>query len=132
MLPGDVVNKYLEPLTPSQREAVTQMRLLIFEICPTLVEEIDQGKWFGGLLTYNTTDGLFAFALGPRGEGLTTFHMMPYYGSPLLQQRHSAVLKKFLTGKSCIRFQNFADLPEEALRDILSSTEKMREMAVYA
>src|SRR5579863_6637243 len=111
MLTAETFQEYLNPLTPSQREAVTQMRKLIFEICPDLVEEIDQGKWFGGLLVYKTPDDIFAYALGPRGAGSTTFHMMLYYSSSELQKRHGAALKKFLTGKSCIRFQNFADLP---------------------
>lgn len=90
MLSRQALQDYLEPLKPDQIEAITSIRRLIFEHNPSATEEIDEGKWFGGLLTYNTPAGHFLYALGPRKDGSTTFHMMPYYSLPDLPTRHSA------------------------------------------
>jgi hypothetical protein len=119
MLSNDIIAKYLEPLTAEQQVSIQAFRRLLIAQAPSLVEQIDEGKWFVGLLTYSLPTGQFAFALGPRAHGFTTFHMMPYYESKALQERHGAALKKFLSGKSCIKFKNYADLPEESLADII-------------
>lgn len=119
MLSDDVIDEYLKPLSPEQAQAIRSVRALVLEGAPSLVEAIDQGKWFTGLLTYNTPDGVFVFALGPRSGGSTTFHMMPYYASGALQDRHGAPLRKLLSGKSCIRFKRYSDVPDGVLQDII-------------
>ncbi len=129
MLSSHDIDRYLKALTPEQADSVRSVRKLIFEYSPSLVEQVDEGKWFNGLLTYSTRDGLFVYALGPRSGGFTTFHMMPYYGSMPLQERNGAALKPFLTGKSCIKFKRFEDLPEPAIRDILGTTKKFQAVA---
>ena len=128
MLPDSAIENYLKTLSADQAENIRSVRRLVLEQRPDAVEEIDQGKWFTGLLTYTTKSGVFLFALGPRKDGKTTFHMMPYYASSDLQQRHGECLKRFLTGKSCIRFKHFADLPLDALQEILASAEQMEAM----
>ncbi len=128
MLSPEVFDAYLEPLTAEQSTAIRGVRELIQELAPGLVEAIDDGKWFRGLLTYHTADRIFAYALGPR-SGRTTFHMMPFYGSGELQSRHGAALKPFLTGKSCIRFRTVEELPLAALRDIVGATERCAQVA---
>lgn len=67
------------------------------------------------------TGGFVLLCLGPRKDGSTSFHMMPYYCSTALRERHEAGLKKFLTGKSCIKFKRFVDLPDGAIEDIVSN-----------
>jgi len=129
MLDDKTFDDYLSPNSEDQRDSIAAVRQLIHERCPALVEAIDEGKWFGGLLTYHTEGGMFLYALGPRAGGFTTFHMMPFYGSAVLRERHEANLKKFLTGKSCIKFKRFSELPEASIRDILDSTPKFLEVA---
>jgi hypothetical protein len=121
MLPKETIKKYLELLDPEQTESIEAIRTLLAANAPNLNEQIDDGKWFKGLLTYSLPSGQFAFALGPRANGLTTFHMMPFYGLPELQKQHGSALKKFLSGKSCIKFRSYTDLPEKSLIDIITN-----------
>jgi hypothetical protein len=134
MLTNEEIEAYLLPLTEDQKQSIQAIRSLIIELNPELTEEVDTGKWFGGLLTYHAPERFFVFALGPLSAGFTTFHMMAYYGSSGLQERHSADLKKFLSGKSCIKFKQASELPEAALRDIIAATPKFVEVAreIYA
>ena len=129
MLSEAKFSDYLAPLTPEQIESIQSVRSLITERCPNLVEVIDEGKWFGGLLTYSTPQGMFLYALGPRSGGFTTLHMMPLYGSKTLQERHLVPLKKFLSGKSCIKFKRASDLPLDSITDILDASPKFVEVA---
>jgi hypothetical protein len=122
MLSSEEIDDYLVPLTAEQASAIRGVRSLIVGLNPDLTEEIDTGKWFGGKLTYYTSDRIQVFALGPLSDGFSTFHMMAYYGSPELQAKHAASLKKLLTGKSCIKFKQFSQVPEPALRDIITAT----------
>jgi hypothetical protein len=130
MLTEEQIAAYLEPLTAEQSEAIRAIRLRIAEHNPSLVEAIDEGKWFRGLLTYTMPDGTFVYALGPRAGGQTTFHMMPYYASAELQARHAAALKPLLTGKSCIQFARYSQVPEDALCDIIGSASKVMQAAM--
>lgn len=132
MLSNDEFEDYLRPLGTDQVASIRAVRALILEISPHLTEAIDSGKWFSGLLTYTAPGGVFAYALGPRSGGFTTLHMMPYYASPTLQQRHGGALKKLLSGKSCIRFKHFSDIPEGVLSDIFISGPAALEEAVKA
>lgn len=113
------LKKYLLSLTDEQQEAVKNLRKLIFLYNPTISEEISKGKWYKGLLVYKTTTGQHLYALGPLSRGYTTFHMMPYYASPILQKKHKLKLSKFLSGKSCIKFKKYSDIPQASIKDIL-------------
>ncbi len=119
MLTNEEFATYLNPFTESQRNAISELKKLINKFAPNLEEQIDNGKWYKGLITYKTPDGNFVYAVGPRTGGFTTFHMMPYYASGELQTHYGAELKKFLSGKSCIQFKQFSDIPKEALIDII-------------
>jgi len=68
---------------------------------------------------FYSADGQMIYAIGPKGKTKTTLHMMPYCGSPVLQERHGKALSTFLTGKSCIAFRRYCELPLEALTDII-------------
>jgi len=123
-LSDEQFEEYIAPLTADQSSSIRDIRALIMQYAPELVEKIDDGKWFGGLLTYDNPEGQFVFALGPRSKGLTTFHMMPFYGSKSLQELHAPSLKKFLSGKSCIKFSLASDLPKQSIIDIIDSGTK--------
>ena len=129
MLTNEDIDAYLSPLTEEQSASIRAIRALIIERTPYLVEEIDSGKWFGGLLTYHTEDRVFVFALGPLSAGNTTFHMMAFYASTTLQEKYGAELKKLLSGKSCIKFKQASQLPEEAIRGIIDATPKYIDVA---
>ena len=109
---------YLSGLTADQRESLRALRSLIGRHASGLEETVNAGRWLNGLVFYSFA-GQMVYAIGPKGSTKTTFHMMPFYGSPELQERHGAVLAPFLTGKSCIAFRRLADLPVYALEDIL-------------
>jgi hypothetical protein len=120
---------YVKNLNPEQNKAIQKMRAFVLRYNPSLKEKINKSKWLTGLIMYSSPTGVHAYALGPRGKNMTTFHMMPYYGSPKLQAKHGAALKKFLTGKSCIQFKNFEDLPKKAMMDIIKNGTK--ELLAY-
>lgn len=129
MLSDEQLEGYLEPMTEEQRAGIRAVRGWVADANLDLIEEIDTGKWFGGLLTYHSDDRIFVFALGPLKDGFTTFHMMAFYGSKALQERHGPALMKLLSGKSCIKFKHVSQVPEEALRDIIAATPKYLEVA---
>ena len=120
----NTVEKYLSELEPEQKANVLEIRKLIQRYAPGLTEKVSDGKWLKGLIVYYTAEGHFVYALGPRSHGKTSFHMMPYYGSPILQKKYGSTLKKFLSGKSCIMFKQVDDLPLTAIKEIIGSGTK--------
>lgn len=129
MLTDEQIDIYLAPLTPEQATNIRAVRAMILEQNLAWEEEIDEGKWFGGLLVYYVDQRIYAFALGPRSGGFTTLHMMAYYGSAVLNERHGAALKKFASGKSCIKFKDFSQVPQDAIRDIIAYTPTYADIA---
>lgn len=120
-LSDEAIENYLQPLDPAQVEIITLLRGLILESGQGLDERIETGKWYTGLLVYDAPGRLTTYALGPRSGGYTTFHMMPLYGSPVLQERHGATLKPILSGKSCIKVRSIEQIPLAAVRDIIAA-----------
>ena len=118
------LDKYTAGLTADQTEAIHRLRELILKYNPEMVESVNTGKWLTGMIIYGVGDGPFIFALGPRPEGMTSLHMMPYYGSAVLREKHGAAFKKFETGKSCILFKKVADLPRQGLIDVMDKGTK--------
>jgi len=129
MLSAEEIDTYLAPMTEEQVASIRAIRSLILGRVPDLVEEIDTGKWFGGLLTYHSSDKVFVFALGPLSAGKTTLHSMAYYCSKDLQERFGASLKKITSGKSCFKFKTHTDFPEDALLGLIDSTPKFLVVA---
>jgi|GEM_PF-1926267 len=123
MLPEANLNEYLAKASDNQNRCIRQVRDWILAAYPQAKEEIDTGKWFGGLLTFSTPGGFFLYALGPRRADHTTLHMMPYYGAAELQAKWGPSLKKLMTGKSCMEFRTQEEIPEDALKDIFGYTE---------
>ena len=106
-----------------QVKAISSMRKLIKENTNNLEETVNQGKWLHGYIFYSHQSQMI-FALAPRGTTKTTLHMMPFYGSKELQLRHQNALAPFLTGKSCIAFKDFSELPLENLQNIVKEGTK--------
>ena len=118
------LDQYTAGLTADQTQAIHSLRQLILHYNPGLTERVNPGKWLTGLIIYCLGDGPFIYALGPRPEGMTTLHMMPYYGSAVLREKHGAAFKKFETGKSCILFKKVTDLPQQGLIDVIDKGTK--------
>jgi hypothetical protein len=115
------LDAYLADLSPAQCEAIRGVRALIAQHDPGLRERVIDGKWLTGLIGYCAADGEPIYALGPRGKDKITLHLMPYYASRDLQERHGAALERFLTGKSCLEFRKLDDLPLDAIVEILEA-----------
>jgi len=110
--------QYTSGLDADQQDAVTQVRGMMLTLAPDLVESVNDGRWLNGLIFYSAC-GSMLFAVGPKGAKKTVFHMMPFYGSAALQSAHREALAPFLTGKSCITFRRFDDLPVHNIADII-------------
>ena len=109
---------YVADLHEDQAAAVLGLHALVTAAAPDLGVAVNDGKWLRGLIFFSAGPNM-VYAVGPKGTTKTVFHMMPFYGSPVLQERHGPALAPFLTGKSCITFRRFDDLPAEALTDIV-------------
>jgi hypothetical protein len=120
MINGHDFDRYVADLSADQASALTELRAVMAGHAPFLDEAVNQGRWLNGLIFYSVVDTM-VFAMGPRGKSKTVFHMMPYYGSPVLQERHRDELTPFLTGKSCITFRRYQDLPAGVVTDIVAS-----------
>ncbi len=108
---------WLQGLSEDQVESLRNLRFLILEHTHGLQESVNKGKWLTNYVFYASQSGM-VYAIGPKGKTKTTLHMMPYYGSAELQERHRTALSPFLTGKSCITFRKFSDLPTSNLVNI--------------
>lgn len=111
---------WLDTFSNDQIDNMRSLRSLIIEHTNELDESVNEGKWLTGYVFYSKESSM-VYAIGPKGKLNTTLHMMPFYGSALLQERHGKALAPFLTGKSCIAFRKFSDLPINNLIDILTS-----------
>ena len=114
---------WLVACSDQQAKAIRALRKLIKENTNNLEETVNQGKWLHGYIFYSHQSQMI-FALAPRGTTKTTLHMMPFYGSKELQLRHQNALAPFLTGKSCIEFKDFSELPLENLQNIVKEGTK--------
>ena len=120
--------EYLAPCGDDQVAGLRFLRDLVQTHGGGLDESVNTGRWLEGFVFYSTA-GQMVYAMGPKGKSKTTFHMMPFYGSTALQERHGPALAPFLTGKSCIAFRNVTELPTDALVDIVArGTSVMRRM----
>ena len=114
----DEFGAWLAGRTEDQCAAMGWLRSLVRAHAPDLDESVNPDRWLAGFVFYRAF-GQMVFAIGPKGKTKTTFHMMPYYGSPVLQERHGAALAPFVTGRSCIAFRTAGEVPADALVDII-------------
>lgn len=110
-------DRWVQAFSEDQIESLRGLRSLILEYTNGLQESVNNGKWLTGYVFYSSASTMI-YAIGPKGTLKTTLHMMPFYGSVALQRRHGAALAPFLTGKSCIAFRKFPDLPIRHLVNI--------------
>ena len=124
----DEFQEFVAPCGDDQRAGQTGLRDLVLRHSTGLDEAVNTGRWLTGFVFYSTS-GQMVYAFGPKGRTKISFHMMPYYGSAVLQQRHGRTLDPFLTGKSCIAFRRLDDVPVDALIDIVErGTPIMQQM----
>jgi len=109
---------FLSGCSDDQVSSLRALRLLIGRNAEGLHETVNSGRWLHGYVFYSAV-GQMIYAIGPKGKTRTTLHMMPYYGSAVLQERHGTALAAFLIGKSCIAFRTYSELPLEAVIDII-------------
>lgn len=108
----------------------------IRKYAPELTEQAGTSKWTDGHTVFfdpATTPDQFVFMVGALKNGKVTWHLMPMYGVPELKERWTEALKPFASGKSCIHFRQFNELPQDALQDIVKHgaprfSEIVREM----
>ena len=110
--------EHLVGCSDDQVDSLRALRRLISTNTQGLDEGVNDGRWRNGYVFYSA-DGQMIYAIGPKGKTKTTLHMMPYYGSPSLQELHGDALSSFLTGKSCIAFRKYSELPLGAVTDII-------------
>ncbi len=91
---------------------------------PSLKEKAGSTKWSQGhtVFCFNNeeTDGAYVFMIGALKSGKVTWHMMPLYGVEEVKEKYTDNLKPFQSGKSCIQFKSFDDLPLSDLEKIVS------------
>jgi uncharacterized protein YdhG (YjbR/CyaY superfamily) len=103
------VDAYLSALEPDRRAALEELRELVFETAPDVMETMRYR-----MPTYELDDVLCSFA--------SQKHYMSLYMDVDLVAKHKKALRHLDVGKSCIRFKPIEDLPLEAVRQILAET----------
>ena len=101
------VDAYLAELPDDRREALTELRAMIRAAAPDAVEGMQYG-----MASYVRGDILFGLASQKAHMGL-------YVCDADAVEAHRKRLGKLDCGKGCIRFKKLADLPLDAVADIL-------------
>jgi hypothetical protein len=101
-----------------------------------LVEKEGDSKWTQGHTVFAFDDddpGMYTFMVGALKNGAVTWHMMPMYGVSEMKEKWTESLAPYVSGKSCINFKRFSELPQEALRNIVSNGTPLfqKEMQAY-
>jgi len=87
-----------------------------------LLEHEGYTKWTQGQIVFSDKieeQLTFVYMVGALKTGKVTLHIMPYYAVESLREKWSEALNPFISGKSCINFNKFSDLPETAISNIL-------------
>lgn len=103
---------------------IDKVRAFIHKHAPQLTEQPGSTKWTDGHCVFvdnSETADQYIFMVGALKNGKVTWHMMPLYGLPEIQKRWADDIKPFVSGKSCIQFSKFDELPEPALMDIVKN-----------
>ena len=120
---------FLTSASPGQQVIVRTLREIITRRAGGLAERVNTGKHLTGYLFYEGPGDQMVFAIGLTAARTVTLHLMPYYGSRELQDRHGAVLGPFQVGKSCLRFADPAELPADAIGAVADATPGYLEVA---
>lgn len=109
---------------PSQDTLAEIERVLAFirKHSQGLIEKSGDSKWTHGYCLFcNKEDapGFYTHMVGALKNGKVTWHIMPLYGVAELKEKWPDALKPFVSGKSCIQFNRFSDLPHDAILDIV-------------
>jgi hypothetical protein len=89
-----------------------------------LIEIEGDSKWTAGNVLFRDKDeavGMYTYMVGALSNGKVTLHIMPLYAVDELNSKYSSDFKPFSSGKSCIKFSKFSDLPIDALRDVIQT-----------
>jgi hypothetical protein len=104
--------------TAKQQQEISKVIELINKHAPNLTQKDGDSPWTKGKTIFCFADskpGDYVYMVGALANGKVTFHLMPMYGNKAYQSS----LTKFITGKSCIEFENYQDLPEDVIIEIL-------------
>jgi uncharacterized protein YdhG (YjbR/CyaY superfamily) len=101
------VAAYLDELPEDRRQALSTLRAMIREAVPDAVESMRYG-----MISYEQGDMQF----GPAAQKT---HMALYVCYSDAVENHRERLGKLICGKGCVRFKRLADLPLDAVSDIL-------------
>jgi hypothetical protein len=101
-----------------------------------LIEKPGDSKWTKGHTVFAFPEdgpGLYTYMVGALKSGKVTFHVMPMYGVAEMKEKWTQVLAPFTSGKSCLNFDKFGDLPKDALLDITKNGTGLfkKEMDAY-
>lgn len=101
----------------------------------SLLEKPGDSKWTNGHTVFcfeNDEPGMYTHMIGALKSGKVTWHMMPMYGVTEMKDRWSNEMSPFVSGKSCINFKTFDELPIEAIENIVSEGGPLFKLAMDA
>jgi uncharacterized protein YdhG (YjbR/CyaY superfamily) len=107
---SEEVDAYLARLAPDRREALAEVRAVIVDVAPDVVETMKYR-----MPTYEHEDGVLCSFASQK-------HYMSVYMDPNLVELHRDAFGGLSVGKSCIRFRKLEDLPLETVQVILRET----------
>jgi uncharacterized protein YdhG (YjbR/CyaY superfamily) len=104
---AETVADYLGALTPERREALEELRALVFEVAPDAVETMHYG-----MPAYDVAGKVLCqFASQKRYVSL--------YLDPKIVDKHRGELEGLSLGKGCVRFRKLDKLPLETIERML-------------
>jgi uncharacterized protein YdhG (YjbR/CyaY superfamily) len=110
MRKNEQVDAYLERLEPKRRAALEELRALVANTVPGVVESVQYG-----MPTYERAGGSGVICGFASQKNYISFYMM----DTDLVARHKEGLRGLDCGKSCIRFKGTGDAPIDTLRKML-------------
>jgi len=108
--------------TDQQDTEIDRVRAFIREHAPYLIEAAGDSRWTEGKILFrfeSDEPGMYAYMVGPLKNGKISWHLMPLYAVESIRDQCEALLKPFVTGKSCIAFRSFDDLPLDTLTTVV-------------
>jgi len=103
------VEAYFQALAPERRSALEELRSLILEVAPDVVETMKYR-----MPTYEYEDVLCSLA--------SQKHYMSLYMDTGIVEKYREKLAGLSVGKSCIRFKRLEDLPLDTIRQMLKES----------